>query len=69
MAHGTVVLLNGTSSSGKTSIARALQDIIDEPYLHTGIDEYSPHIPARFTTVSGGTAPELSDYFTLIYRD
>lgn len=69
MTQGTVVLLNGTSSSGKTSIARALQGSMDEPYLHTGIDEYSPHIPAKFTTVSGGTAPTISEYFTLVYRD
>ena len=34
MPPGTVVVRNRRSSSGKTSIARALQDIMDEPYLH-----------------------------------
>jgi chloramphenicol 3-O phosphotransferase len=66
---GVIVLLNGTSSAGKTSVARAVQQLMDEPFLHTGIDEYSPHVPAKFTTVSGGPNPDISPYFTLIYRD
>jgi chloramphenicol 3-O phosphotransferase len=69
MARGTIVLLNGTSSAGKTSIARALQEVMAEPWLHTGIDEYAPHLPARFTTVSGGPDPEMSKYYTLIYSE
>jgi chloramphenicol 3-O phosphotransferase len=69
MSRGTIVLLNGTSSAGKTSIARALQDIMDEPWLHTGIDEYAPHIPAKFTTITNAHDPTISDYLTLIYRE
>jgi chloramphenicol 3-O phosphotransferase len=34
----TIIYLNGTSSSGKTSLALALQDILDIPYLHFSID-------------------------------
>lgn len=67
MTSGTIVLLNGTSSSGKSSIARALQEGMDEPFLHTGIDEYSPHVPVKFTTITGGDAPTVSDYFTIVY--
>jgi chloramphenicol 3-O phosphotransferase len=69
MSAGTIVLLNGTSSAGKTSIARALQDIMDEPWLHTGIDEYAPHLPAKFTTITDERNPTISDYLTLIYRE
>src|SRR5438094_108644 len=37
-APGTIVLLNGASCSGKTSIARALQELMEEPWLHVGLD-------------------------------
>lgn len=35
---GKVILLNGASSSGKSSIARALQARIEEPFWHFSID-------------------------------
>jgi chloramphenicol 3-O phosphotransferase len=35
---GTLIVLNGGSSAGKTSTAEALQDVLDEPYLLMGID-------------------------------
>jgi chloramphenicol 3-O phosphotransferase len=35
---GKVILLNGASSSGKSSIAAALQAAIEEPFLHYGFD-------------------------------
>ncbi len=35
---GTIILLNGTASSGKTSLAKAIQQIFDDPYLHIGVD-------------------------------
>src|SRR4051794_39599793 len=67
MPSGTIVLLNGTSSAGKTSIVKALQALMDEPWLHTGIDEYAPHVPTKFTTITSLPDPVLSDYFTVIY--
>ena len=38
MARGKVILLNGTSSSGKSSLARALQQVLDEPFHHANAD-------------------------------
>ena len=35
---GTIIVLNGCPSTGKTSIAKAIQRTIDVPYLHMGID-------------------------------
>jgi chloramphenicol 3-O phosphotransferase len=35
---GQVILLNGASSSGKSSVARALQASLDQPYWHISID-------------------------------
>jgi len=40
MPPGTIVLLNGVSSSGKTSILKALQGILEEPYLDAGLDKF-----------------------------
>ena len=37
-AQGRIILLNGASSSGKSSLARALQSGIDTPFRHISID-------------------------------
>jgi chloramphenicol 3-O phosphotransferase len=66
MGQGNVVLLNGTSSAGKTSIALALQEIMDAPYVYTGID-HTPRIHHKFHVVSDGINPATSDYFLLVY--
>lgn len=43
----TIILLNGTSSAGKTSIAKALQQIMDAPYLHLPVDSFGTMAPGR----------------------
>ncbi|MFD4585903.1 chloramphenicol phosphotransferase CPT family protein [Streptomyces sp. NPDC058423] len=37
---GQIIFLNGTSSSGKSSIARELLRILDEPYFHMPVDAF-----------------------------
>lgn len=44
----TIILLNGVSSSGKTSIARVLQQILEEPYLSVSIDSFEDMLPERY---------------------
>lgn len=39
--RGQVILLNGTSSSGKGSIARELLDLLDPPHFHLSIDAFN----------------------------
>jgi chloramphenicol 3-O phosphotransferase len=34
-----VIVLNGGSSSGKSSIARCLQELLDEPWITVGVDD------------------------------
>ena len=63
---GNVVLLNGTSSAGKTSIALALQEIMDAPYVYAGID-HTPRVHRKFHVVSDGANPATSNYFLLVY--
>jgi len=48
MKPGKIVILNGTSSSGKSSILSALQKLLDEPYLNAGIDKFIWMLPARY---------------------
>jgi chloramphenicol 3-O phosphotransferase len=48
MNAGTIIFINGASSSGKTSIVRALQDMLKEPYLEAGIDKFIWMLPERY---------------------
>jgi chloramphenicol 3-O phosphotransferase len=48
MESGTTVFLNGASSSGKTSIAKALQEAMSEPYVHVGLDAFFDMVPTRY---------------------
>jgi chloramphenicol 3-O phosphotransferase len=43
-----LILLNGTSSSGKTTLAKALQDALPTPYLLVGIDTVVFALPSRY---------------------
>lgn len=40
-----VILLNGSTSAGKSSIARGLLAALPEPYLHVGVDTIFPWLP------------------------
>lgn len=48
MVPGTIIILNGTSSSGKTSIVRVLQRCLEEPFLDAGIDKFLWMLPHRY---------------------
>jgi len=45
---GKIIILNGASSSGKTSILAALQKQLAEPYLNAGIDKFIWMLPGRY---------------------
>ena len=48
MADINIVVLNGASSSGKTTLARELQLTFQEPYLRFGTDTVHSMLPSRF---------------------
>lgn len=48
MPASHIILLNGVSSSGKTSIAKALQKLLEAPYLHVCIDSFEQMMPDRY---------------------
>jgi chloramphenicol 3-O phosphotransferase len=52
MTPGTIILLNGTVSAGKSSIARAVQHVMAEPYVHLGADILGAMCAPRY---AGGT--------------
>ena len=48
MHPGTIIFLNGASSSGKTSLLRALQARLPDPFLDAGIDRFLWMLPGRY---------------------
>jgi chloramphenicol 3-O phosphotransferase len=43
-----VILLNGVGSAGKTSIAKALQNQMDRPFLHVSMDDFIDMLPSIY---------------------
>jgi len=49
-----VIVLNGTSSSGKSGIARCLQSVLPEPWLSFGVDAFIQTMPFSLQTSAAG---------------
>jgi chloramphenicol 3-O phosphotransferase len=45
---GVLILINGASSAGKTSLVRALQREFEAPYLDAGLDRFLWMLPSRY---------------------
>jgi chloramphenicol 3-O phosphotransferase len=45
MEHGKIILLSGTSSSGKSTLAKGLQKSLADPFLHLQLDSYIEMLP------------------------
>ena len=48
MTPGKIILLNGSSSAGKTTIARMMQQLYTEPYQHIALDQFRDGMSERF---------------------
>ena len=44
---GQIILLNGCSSAGKTTLAIKLQQLLEEPYQHMALDQFRDGMPSR----------------------
>lgn len=64
-----VIVLNGTSSAGKSSLSRALQVLAKRPLMHVQMDTFLGMQPARmnnhpdgilFSPVDGAVLPEIA---------
>jgi chloramphenicol 3-O phosphotransferase len=53
-----IILLNGVGSSGKSSIAKALQKIADKPFLHVQMDDFCAMLPEALQDHPDGFAFE-----------
>ena len=51
-----IIYLNGPSSSGKTTLAKALQHALDDLFLHVGIDKIIDWMPEKVNDWTGGEA-------------
>ena len=71
MTHGQIVILNGAPRSGKTSIAKAIQDTFEGVWINLGVDTYMRMIPARYQPGiglrPGGEAPDLEPVIATLY--
>ena len=72
MADGTVVVLNGTPRSGKSSIAGALQGSSDSLWLNFGVDAMAEVTPATLRPGiglrPGGERPDLEDAVAVLFE-
>ncbi|MFC4637767.1 chloramphenicol phosphotransferase CPT family protein [Deinococcus hohokamensis] len=64
MSVGTLVILNGTTSAGKSSVQRALMDLADEPWLAAGVDHFWRFIFGKYN----GLTPPADQGFHWIGR-
>ena len=48
MSKGSIILLNGTSSAGKTTLARAIQDVSRTPVQHISLDQFRDGLAGRY---------------------
>ena len=64
-----IIILNGAGSAGKSSIARALQEIATRPFLHVAMDAFLDMFPAAywdrpdgfiFETLAGDGKPQIA---------
>ena len=68
---GTVVVLNGTSSAGKSSLASEFQSLRaarGDCWVVFGIDDFIPRLPGRWVEIDAWKGP-LSEYGVRLERD
>ena len=56
-----VVILNGVGSAGKSSIAKALQAVTSEPFLHVQMDTFMEMLPEAYNNHPDGFSYEVVD--------
>jgi len=58
------VILNGTSSSGKDTLARRIHEMADDPWIVTGQDDFSKNLlPDYVQTGEAGTVRSVQGFF------
>lgn len=69
---GNIVILNGAPRSGKSSIARAVQESFDGIWINLGVDRYMTMIPQQYQPGiglrPGGERPDLEPMIATLYE-
>ncbi|MCL2518279.1 MAG: chloramphenicol phosphotransferase CPT family protein [Oscillospiraceae bacterium] len=66
MNWGHIICLNGVTSSGKTSIAKEIQNISDQNYYHISLDMFEQMANLKYRIKAYYT--ELNDCVTVMYE-
>ena len=70
--YGQIIILNGTPRSGKSSIARAIQETYDGVWMNLGVDRFMQATPPRYLPGiglrPGGERPDLEPLVSILYR-
>lgn len=53
-----IIFFNGVSSAGKTAIAKELQSILEDAYLHVSLDQFFDMLPEKYINSSQGISFE-----------
>ena len=69
MRPGRILVLNGAPSSGKTTLARALQSLLSEPHQIVGLDRWLSSVPRELLTVVDDPNHPPVDGFLIPIRD
>ena len=48
MKTGQIIFFNGATSSGKTTLAKVLQEKLDEPYMYVSVDDFINLYPEKY---------------------
>jgi chloramphenicol 3-O phosphotransferase len=68
--YGRIVFLNGTSSSGKTTIAKELEGILQDRYSYTSVDGFAEVFCREHRSeLDGKTLEEANDYIVPRFHD
>jgi chloramphenicol 3-O phosphotransferase len=66
-----IVILNGAPRSGKSSIAKAIQEQFEGPWMNLGVDTYNEMTPERYLPGiglrPGGERPDLEEVVPFFY--
>lgn len=66
-----IVILNGTPRSGKTTIAKAIQQQFGAPWMNLGVDAYNSMTPIEYLPGiglrPGGERPDLEELIPFLY--
>lgn len=69
MNPGNIILINGTSSAGKSTIAKALQGILEPQFYLTGIDHFLRSFHQRLIVISSDENTQSAETWLAIFEN